>query len=258
MYAYEGLGCIYWHMVAKLLLAVQEVALRAEREGQPGPVREALARAYYRIRAGLGFEKTAAEYGAFPMDPYSHTPPGGGAQQPGMTGQVKEEILTRFGELGVTVRDGLVGFRPRLLRRAEFLREPGHLPRPRPRRRRPRARGPGGRAGLQLLPGARRVRAVRGRGAGCASPAATGRAPRGPASGSMPSRAARCWRGTARSRASRSAYPGAPSWPLDETPRRNSFVPQRIAPRQPTAVQPCSPVTICRERRKKALFFRRT
>ncbi len=125
MYAYEGLGCVYWHMVAKLLLAVQEVFLRAEREGGPAPVREALAKAYYRIRAGLGSEKTAAEYGAFPMDPYSHTPAGGGAQQPGMTGQVKEEILTRLGELGVTVRDGLVGFRPALLRRAEFLSEPG-------------------------------------------------------------------------------------------------------------------------------------
>jgi hypothetical protein len=42
-----------------------------------------------------------------------------------MTGQVKEEILTRFGELGVTVEDGLVSFRPTLLRRIEFLSEPG-------------------------------------------------------------------------------------------------------------------------------------
>lgn len=125
MYAYEGLGCIYWHMVAKLLLAVQEVFLRAERDGEPQPVREALARAYYRIRAGLGFEKTAAEYGAFPTDPYSHTPARGGAQQPGMTGQVKEEILTRLGELGVVVEGGDVSFRPVLLRRTEFLRESG-------------------------------------------------------------------------------------------------------------------------------------
>jgi hypothetical protein len=125
MYAYEGLGCVYWHMVAKLLLAVQEVALRAEREEQPATVREALAKAYYRIRAGLGFEKTAADYGAFPMDPYSHTPAHGGAQQPGMTGQVKEEILTRFGELGVAVEGGLVSFRPTLLRRLELLVEPG-------------------------------------------------------------------------------------------------------------------------------------
>jgi hypothetical protein len=125
MYGYEGLGCIYWHMVAKLLLAVQEVALRAVQERKPASVVEELTEFYYRIRGGLGFEKTAKEYGAFPTDPYSHTPPHGGAQQPGMTGQVKEEILTRWGELGVIVENGVVSFRPALLRRAEFLREPG-------------------------------------------------------------------------------------------------------------------------------------
>jgi len=121
MYGYEGLGCIYWHMVAKLLLAVQEVALRAERENRSGEARRELKDAYYRIRSGFGFEKTAEEYGAFPTDPYSHTPATAGAQQPGMTGQVKEEILTRFGELGVTVENGTLGFRPVLLRRREFL-----------------------------------------------------------------------------------------------------------------------------------------
>jgi hypothetical protein len=125
MYAYEGLGSVYWHMISKLLLAVQEIALRAAREAQPVPVRKSLAKAYYRIRAGLGFEKTVAEYGAFPTDPYSHTPADAGAQQPGMTGQVKEEILTRFGELGVTVEKGLVSFQPMLLRRLEFLSETG-------------------------------------------------------------------------------------------------------------------------------------
>jgi hypothetical protein len=41
-----------------------------------------------------------------------------------MTGQVKEEILLRLGELGVLVRGGRISFRPRLLRRAEFLAEP--------------------------------------------------------------------------------------------------------------------------------------
>jgi hypothetical protein len=85
---------------------------------------DALAAAYYRIRSGLGFEKTAAEYGAFPTDPYSHTPARGGAEQPGMTGQVKEEILTRFGELGVQVAGGTVAFRPVLLRRTELLPAP--------------------------------------------------------------------------------------------------------------------------------------
>ena len=125
MYAYEGLGSIYWHMVSKLLLAVQEVALGAYRDGEDAAVCTALARYYYRIRGGLGFEKSVRDYGAFPTDPYSHTPRHAGAQQPGMTGQVKEEILTRFGELGVLVHDGIVGFDPLLLKRHEFLHEPG-------------------------------------------------------------------------------------------------------------------------------------
>lgn len=117
MYGYEGLGSIYWHMVGKLLLAIQEIALHADDDETRG----ALVEMYYRVRAGLGFEKSAAEYGAFPTDPYSHTPAHAGAQQPGMTGQVKEEILTRFGELGVVVEVGVVAFKPVLLREREFF-----------------------------------------------------------------------------------------------------------------------------------------
>ncbi len=124
MYGYEGIGCIYWHMVAKLLLATQELVLRAERAGAPLAVREGLARMYLRIRAGIGYEKTVAEYGAFPTDPYSHTPAAGGAKQPGMTGQVKEEILTRFGEFGVQVEAGALRFAPVLLEAREFLAAP--------------------------------------------------------------------------------------------------------------------------------------
>jgi hypothetical protein len=60
-------------------------------------------------------------YGAFPTDPYSHTPFGKGAQQPGMTGQVKEDILSRFGELGVFVNNGKLFFNPLLLKRNEFI-----------------------------------------------------------------------------------------------------------------------------------------
>jgi hypothetical protein len=41
-----------------------------------------------------------------------------------MTGQVKEDVLARLGELGVTVRDGRLGFAPALLPRAEFLAAP--------------------------------------------------------------------------------------------------------------------------------------
>ena len=36
-FAYEGLGSIYWHMVSKLLLAVQETILRTRDEAiHPG------------------------------------------------------------------------------------------------------------------------------------------------------------------------------------------------------------------------------
>ena len=124
MYAYEGIGCIYWHMVAKLLLATQDLVMGADRDRLAPPVRDELAKMYYRIRAGLGYEKTVAEFGAFPTDPYSHTPARGGAKQPGLTGQVKEEILTRAGELGIRVERGGVRFEPRLLRADEFLGRP--------------------------------------------------------------------------------------------------------------------------------------
>jgi hypothetical protein len=120
-YGYEGLGCIYWHMVSKLLLATQEMALREEVE--PG-LFDAITAAYYEVRAGIGFNKSPQVYGAFPTDPYSHTPGHSGAKQPGMTGQVKEEIITRLGELGVTVTDGRLAFTPRILDDGEFLPEP--------------------------------------------------------------------------------------------------------------------------------------
>ena len=38
-----------------------------------------------------------------------------------MTGQVKEDVLSRFGELGVFVEDGKLLFNPSLLRKDEFL-----------------------------------------------------------------------------------------------------------------------------------------
>ena len=119
MFGYEGLGCIYWHMVAKLLLAVQENLFAAENASDPHAAR--LAKVYQEVRAGLGFNKTPLSYGAFPTDPYSHTPGHSGAQQPGMTGQVKEEIITRMGELGVRVGHGCVTFNPTLLRAEEFV-----------------------------------------------------------------------------------------------------------------------------------------
>jgi hypothetical protein len=126
MFAFEGLGSIYWHMVAKLLLAVQEIHQQACRDAPDSAEACHLSLVYDEIRDGLGFTKTSEVYGAFPSDPYSHSPRHSGAQQPGMTGQVKEEILTRMGELGVQVRNGEIHFEPSLLKKSEFFNEP-HL-----------------------------------------------------------------------------------------------------------------------------------
>ncbi len=122
MYGYEGLGCIYWHMVAKLLLATHECYLQAIHNGESDELVGRLADAYHRVRHGLGFNKTPEQYGAFPTDPYSHTPGHSGARQPGMTGQVKEEVLTRHAELGMIVSDGKLRFTPTLIPSDEFLK----------------------------------------------------------------------------------------------------------------------------------------
>jgi hypothetical protein len=124
-FGYEGLGSIYWHMVSKLALAVQKTVFRARDGASDAAVVRDLVAAYYDVRAGLGTNKTPAEYGAFPTDPYSHTPADGGAKQPGMTGQVKEDILSRWGELGVRVVGGRIAIDPVLLRPSEFVSEPG-------------------------------------------------------------------------------------------------------------------------------------
>jgi hypothetical protein len=120
-YKYEGLGSIYWHMVSKLLLAVDEARLGAIHAGVGGDVVDRLDRHYDQIRAGIGVHKSPAEYGAVPTDPYSHTPSFSGVQQPGMTGQVKEDLITRASEMGVIVEDGSVRFEPRMVRTEEFL-----------------------------------------------------------------------------------------------------------------------------------------
>ncbi|GLX81075.1 hypothetical protein [Thalassotalea eurytherma] len=124
MFGFEGLGSIYWHMVSKLLLAVQECYFTAIAASEDEEQINRLAVHYYAVREGIGFNKTPLEYGAFPVDPYSHTPIHSGAQQPGMTGQVKEEVLTRFGELGIRVNQGQVNFEPSLLRQCEFSSQP--------------------------------------------------------------------------------------------------------------------------------------
>ena len=125
-YKYEGLGCIYWHMVSKLLLAVGEI-IETDRPSCDCPTADAdrpscdrLVAHYRAIQEGIGAHKSPAEYGSFPFDPYSHTPAHAGCQQPGMTGQVKEDIISRFRELGLRVADGALHIEPVLLREDEF------------------------------------------------------------------------------------------------------------------------------------------
>ena len=123
-FGYEGLGSIYWHMVSKLLLATLEVTQEAIAAETSSHKIGRLFDHYFEINAGIGVHKSPELYGAFPTDPYSHTPGGKGAQQPGMTGQVKEDILSRFGELGFYVKNGCLGFSPDILNPSEFLMEP--------------------------------------------------------------------------------------------------------------------------------------
>ena len=126
-YGYEGLGSIYWHMVSKLLLAIQENIYAAKKANSSEGTIGRLIEHYYEIRAGIGVNKSPEQYGAFPTDAYSHTPKYAGAKQPGMTGQVKEDIINRWAELGIQVADGCLTFEPFILRRLEFIDQPDSL-----------------------------------------------------------------------------------------------------------------------------------
>ena len=123
-FKYEGLGSTYWHMVSKLALAVQECYFRALKEKVGDKIIQQIKEHYYEIKEGIGVHKSPDLYGGFPTDPYSHTPGHTGVQQPGMTGQVKEDILARFGELGLSVHDGKIYFHGSLLSTVELLKEP--------------------------------------------------------------------------------------------------------------------------------------
>jgi hypothetical protein len=122
-YGYEGLGSIYWHMVSKLLLAAQECFFRGVDEGADPVTMGRIKDHYYEIKAGIGLYKSPELYGAFPTDAYSHTPANAGAQQPGMTGQVKEDFLARMGEIGIHVHNGEIVFQSSLFNSDELLRQ---------------------------------------------------------------------------------------------------------------------------------------
>jgi hypothetical protein len=120
-YKYEGLGSIYWHMVSKLVLAVKETFFNAYLTNADQSEIEKLKDYFYKIKDGVGIYKSPEIYGAFPTDPYSHTPIFSGVQQPGMTGQVKEDIISRFGELGLLINKGSINILPALVNDKEFL-----------------------------------------------------------------------------------------------------------------------------------------
>ncbi len=120
-YGYEGLGSIYWHMVSKLLLATQECFFNSINDESNEKIINELREYYYHIKDGIGLNKSPKLYGSFPYDPYSHTPGNAGVKQPGMTGQVKEDIISRMGELGVIVNNGEISFNTKLLNQKEFL-----------------------------------------------------------------------------------------------------------------------------------------
>ncbi len=120
MYGYEGIGSIFWHMVGKLLVAVQETCLTAREVTDPVACSR-LGEMYLRVRDGLGFRKDPATFGAIPTDCYSHSPAHSGAQQPWMTGSVKEGVIARLGELGLRVQDGTLALGRPLIPEAELF-----------------------------------------------------------------------------------------------------------------------------------------
>jgi hypothetical protein len=120
-FAYEGIGSIYWHMVSKLRYAVKEIYAKAMLDHKDAHIVNSLRRHYKKICDGIGIHKSPKHYGAFPTDPYSHTPLGKGAQQPGMTGQVKEDVICRMRELGVYYSDGTIHFGPSMITEKDFV-----------------------------------------------------------------------------------------------------------------------------------------
>ena len=126
-YKYEGLGSIYWHMVSKLLLAIGENIKKAVAFQADAAILKRLIHHYREVKKGLGAHKSPARYGSFPFDPYSHTPMMAGVQQPGMTGQVKEDIINRFFELGIVISTGQLSVQPIILNSEEFIQPDASL-----------------------------------------------------------------------------------------------------------------------------------
>ncbi|ONI39082.1 hypothetical protein AN639_10615 [Candidatus Epulonipiscium fishelsonii] len=116
-YKFEGIGCVYWHQNAKFALAVLETVQRAFENGED--ITD-LYNEYHKILQGFIFRKSPIECNAIPIEPYSHSSFNGKSEQPGMTGQVKESVIMRRGELGVKILNGTISFNPIFLLESEF------------------------------------------------------------------------------------------------------------------------------------------
>jgi len=108
-------------MVSKLLLSIGESIKKATAVQADPEIINRLIHHYHDVQKGLGAHKSPAAYGSFPFDPYSHTPIMAGVQQPGMTGQVKEDIISRFFELGIVISKGCLSVEPIILNFEEFI-----------------------------------------------------------------------------------------------------------------------------------------
>ncbi len=117
MYKFEGIGCVYWHQNAKFALGVLESALKAHANGENTTQ---IYKAYNELLEGFIYRKSPKECKAIPIEPYSHTSFNKKSEQPGMTGQVKESVIMRRGELGVIVKNGQITFESAFLRPYEF------------------------------------------------------------------------------------------------------------------------------------------
>ncbi len=117
MYKFEGIGCVYWHQNAKFALGVLETAQKSFDETKDI---EKIYKAYNDILQGFIYRKTPLQCKAIPIEPYSHTSFNKKSEQPGMTGQVKESVIMRRGELGVKVKDASIVFESAFLHSDEF------------------------------------------------------------------------------------------------------------------------------------------
>jgi hypothetical protein len=117
MYKYEGIGCIYWHQNAKLALAILELAIANRMDRSKA---QTVLDTYRKVTGNFLYRKDSTACQAIPIEPYSHSSFDGKSQQPGMTGQVKESVLMRRGELGIIVENGCLRFDPWFVKPDEF------------------------------------------------------------------------------------------------------------------------------------------